>query len=186
MQSLASPLSVELWFWAFAALSTQRLLFAWDATPGASVQMYYNTDNTVQVEVNGVFPAKSAVLATQAWHQLVLTWDNVTIRQYVDGALSQSAASAGPATVSRQLGIGANPVGAATAFEGFLSECSVYSTALSLPRIAAHYAAVDQLAQVPTFITGLGTSSLSSTSSQTTPPGLADVLHAVQRTFPTT
>src|SRR5438093_3419681 len=78
-------------------------------------------------------------LALNSWSHLVGTFDGATMRIYVNGALSSSAAASGPlaggsgATYIGRLGQSYYP------FQGTLDEVAVFPTALSAERVRAHY-----------------------------------------------
>lgn len=181
--SITTPLSVELWFWAMVPQPTQRYLLAWDGSTPNAFQMFWNTDGTVQVQCNGVFPAKSAVLPTQAWHHFVGTADGANLRQYVDGALSTSI-PLGAVTVNRGIGIGAEPSAVGQSFEGAIAEVAIYATALSAGRVAAHFAAADRAFQSPVFG---GSGGIGGAGSSVLDPNYAgilqEILQAVKKTF---
>jgi Concanavalin A-like lectin/glucanases superfamily len=180
--SLTSPFSVEAWIWMFAAPAAFADVVGWSAF-NAGLTLQLNTNRTLQATLGGTFPAQSGAISTQAWHQLAMTYDGTTIRQYVDGAASTTVAKAGPVTVTQQFAIGADP-STANSFEGFISEVSIYGTTLSATQILAHFNAVDTLTQAPVFTTTLGNAGVSGVNSGVAPAGLAELLALLSRTFP--
>jgi Concanavalin A-like lectin/glucanases superfamily len=181
LASLTSPFSVEAWIWMFAAPAAFADVVGWSAF-NAGVTLQLNTNRTLQVTVGGTFPAQSGVISTQTWHQLVLTYDGVTIRQYVDGAASTTVAKAGPVTVTQQLGIGADP-SRANSFEGFISEVSIYGTTLSAARVLAHFNAADIPTQAPVSTERIGNAGITVVNSGVSPGGLQDILSSVRKTY---
>jgi hypothetical protein len=183
---MTSPFSLELWYWTFAAPTAQKLLLAWDASATNAAQIFLNTGLQVQGEVSGTFPTQTAAYSAQAWHHVVITYDGTTIRQYVDTNVEPTAAKAGPITVAKPIGIGANPAGAASSFEGAMSEVAIYNSTLSTTRIAAHFAAADQPTQAPVYIAVAGNQAAPGVGGGVGPIGtgaLADVLACVRKTY---
>jgi len=78
-------------------------------------------------------------LPLNSWSHVVGTFDGATMRIYVNGALSSSAAASGPlaggsgATFIGRLGQSLYP------FQGTLDEVAVFPVALSAERVRAHY-----------------------------------------------
>ena len=74
------------------------------------------------------------------WFHLVGTFDGATMRLYVNGALTASAAYAGPLGSSTQL-TRLGSAGTTSWFEGTLDEAAIYDTALSAAQVSAHFTA---------------------------------------------
>lgn len=180
--SQTSPFSYEMWVWPVAAVATQRYIFAWDGSTPNAAQMFWNAAGTVEAHVNGVSSGFTGTVSLRAWHHLVATYDSTTLKLYLDGSLSISHAVAGPITVNRPIGIGAEPGGGTLAFEGAISEVAIYSTTLSAARVSAHFSAADQVFQPPVFN---GAGGVPGGLSSSTPylSLLQQILNAVKRTF---
>lgn len=88
-----------------------------------------------------------------SWHHAVLTWSNGSQILYIDGV---SAASGSGALVNqdnpRDFLVGTAVDGTSLITGGFVSEIAVYNFQLSSGRVAAHYAAIDQLATEAFYI----------------------------------
>lgn len=109
-------------------------------------------DGTTHVQLAG------ANVANSAWHHLVATYDGTSLRLYVDGALS-----AGPtvsAVYQNTTPTDVWRIGGRSDFSSpaqcTIDEVALYTSALSLAKIQAHYAA-------RTFLSGVGTASGTST-----------------------
>lgn len=91
---------------------------------------------------NGTVTITSAAITTGAPHHVVGTWDGTSLRLYVDGILA-----AGPTAATMSWSYTGNSMCIATAsgatpgnwFSGQIDEVAVYTTALSLTRVTAHY-----------------------------------------------
>lgn len=85
-------------------------------------------------------------MSLNVWHHLAATYDGVTLRLYVDGALSNSAAASltlahvgsQPCTIAASTS-GTGPVSPASFFAGSVDEVAIYTTAPLTPRILAHF-----------------------------------------------
>jgi len=85
-----------------------------------------------------------APITTGAWTHLAATYQGTTMRLYVDGQLAASGTASYLANTTSPLGIGGATYGGGVwqhFLNGGVDEVAVYSTALSQPRIQAHYAA---------------------------------------------
>ncbi len=83
-----------------------------------------------------------ATVVLGSWAHLVGTYDGTTVKLYVNGILSASAAGGYTANNNAQLSIGATrytDTGWANQFTGSLDEVAIYNAALSQTRIQAHY-----------------------------------------------
>ena len=104
--------------------------------------IWINTSNRVQAYfgngTNFVSVTSSNPIDT-AWHHVAATYDSVTARLYLDGALSDSRAStAGMAINAQPLNIGRSNDNSYF-FGGQIDEVAVYPTSLSAARILSHY-----------------------------------------------
>jgi Concanavalin A-like lectin/glucanases superfamily/Bacterial Ig-like domain len=73
------------------------------------------------------------------WHHVAATYDNATIRLYIDGALNASGAASVQLTPNTQpMNVGRDQFNSYY-FGGRLDEVAVYPTALSAARISRHY-----------------------------------------------
>lgn len=181
---LLSPLSVELLFWPLGTPGTAQVIIAWDNSAAPSFLMQWLTTSKVSALFSGSATVTSGVLTTQLWHHLVFTYDEVTMRLYLDGVLQPTAANATHYNTSHLIGIGENPIGGSSVLAAVLSEVALYTTVLSPARVTAHYLAIESLTSTPTYG---GPGQVLSTGIFTSITDLsAAVLAAVKKTFPTT
>jgi hypothetical protein len=183
LATVVSPFSMELWFWAFALLPTQRYLMAWDGSTPNAAQIFINTNGAIQPQVSGTFPTPSTVPTIQHWHHAVLTYDGVTIRSYLDAIAQPTIAKAGPITITRPIGIGAEPSVASLAFEGFISEAALYGATLSAGQISTHFAAANTPSQTPVYTAVIGAGGAGGVTGGVAPSGLDDILNSVRKTY---
>src|SRR6266508_4078199 len=99
--------------------------------------IWANSSGTLGFKRNNVNAASAAGALTSSYKHFVVTYDGVTLRWYVNGALSTSTALSYPANASSAaltLGLGdAGQYG-----KNVLDDVAVYQTALSATRIAEH------------------------------------------------
>ncbi|HTR51134.1 MAG TPA: LamG domain-containing protein [Kofleriaceae bacterium] len=94
-----------------------------------------------EVSMNGIKTPIQPVAS--GFHHVVATYDGTQLALYVDGAfIGQTTDMRTAATITQAALIGASSQG--NAYQGTLDEIALYPTALSAPRIAAHYAAGTQ------------------------------------------
>jgi hypothetical protein len=183
LAAVVSPFSAELWFWQFALQPTQRYLLAWDGSTPNAAQIFINTNGAIQPQVSGTFPAASSVPTIQAWHHAVLTYDGATIRSYLDAIAQPTVAKAGPITVTRPIGIGAEPSAALQGFEGFISEVALYAFMLTGGQINAHFAAANTPTQTPVYVAVAGSGAAGGVTGGVAPGGLQAILDSVRKTY---
>lgn len=183
LQSLASPLTVECWFWPTGLDTANDFIVAWDGNAANYVGLLFLTTGKFAFNVNTASLTGATVVNTQQWHHVVGTWDNTTARLYVDGVQDASQAVAGPHTYGLQLGIGHRPGSTVNSCQGAMSDVAVYSTALSSGRVSAHYAAADQKTATPTYLYPLGPAAVTPITGGTLPADLTTVLNSVRKTY---
>jgi hypothetical protein len=92
--------------------------------------------------------------ATQTWHHLVFAVDATSSLLYVNGSL-EATNSAIANAAREQIHLGFN--GPSTLFlKGILAEPAVYASKLSAARIAAHWAAADNMSALPVKLAAAG------------------------------
>ena len=79
------------------------------------------------------------------WHHLVATYDEANAKIYVDGVLKATAASNVPLTANTQALTIGRSVDGLRVFGGLIDEVAVYTSALSLSSIQAHYQSANTL-----------------------------------------
>jgi hypothetical protein len=116
--------------------TTPNVGYAWElafATTGAAIARI--NANTNEARTATIYTANS-------WYHLAMTYDQSTIRLYVNGQQAATFAYTGaistaavPLSIGRRMDTGA----AASFFVGTIDEVSVYNRALSASEIQAHY-----------------------------------------------
>ena len=105
------------------------------------------------------------------WHHLVATYDEANAKIYVDGVLKATAASNVPLTANTQALTIGRSVDGLRVFGGLIDEVAVYTSALSLSSIQAHYQSANTLdSTAPVVVLSTpGTGPPRSTPSRTSP-----------------
>jgi len=116
---------------------------------------------------------------------VVMTYDGTTIRMYLNGAASGTAALAGPKTISKPIAIAGKSGGSANFLQGFVAECAIFPTALSAARVLAHYNAADTLTAAPVWSASGGLLNAGAGSNDYSGI-LQKILNAVTHTFQNT
>lgn len=136
--------------------------------------------------VSVVSVISSAVVADGMVHHVAATYDGTTIRVYVDGVESGSAAAAGGIRSAPGYGLtigrsGSSSSNGETDFNGTVDEVAYYGAALSAARIAAHYTAGSMVVGVTQ---PAATEGIANDATAAVPPGVAagDLLIWVIRT----
>lgn len=155
-----ASVSIEVWINAAAGLAGGVVIDEESTATGwQDSQIEVETDGRVLVRVWGV-PSPfvlAGTIAAAGPHQVVLVYDrtNSIIRSYLDGVAGATLAhtrivpnnshteNTPPTNISYRIGTasGATSMGNGVGFSGLVDEVSIYKTALSATRIAAHYAA---------------------------------------------
>lgn len=160
------------------------------------IQFKMNADGTLQLLVfdrsnGGIFNyITGGTINDGKPHHCAATYDNVTIRVYVDGVQVASVAFANGALGQNgaAMAIGRNQ-GGVNYFNGTIDEVAIYTTALSAARIAAHAAAVQPLASKWSWV-NKGTSTISIARSlgilSVPSAGASDAMRGIFETVPAT
>lgn len=131
---------------------------------------------------NGSQQTAAIGLTGQTWHHVALTYGAGVQSLYVDGAFIRNQAIAAPAPAASILEV-CTFAGASNWGNAIVTEVAVYDVALTAARISAHFAAVDQLANVPVFgASGLG--GAPGTGNPAFNGILAEILASVRHTYP--
>jgi len=145
--ALSMPTAVSIEVWVKRSRSGVFQAIAGKPTSGQSkvenYSIWLTTANQARMYVgNGSTYAQvtsTAVLDTN-WHHLVGTFDNSTMRLYVDGVQNASASTAVRLTTNLNPFYVARSSSSTSAnFGGLLDELAVYNTVLSPARIQVHY-----------------------------------------------
>lgn len=97
---------------------------------------------------NGSQQIAAVGITGQAWQHVVMTYDGVNQNLYLNGSFVRNQAVA-PQAAGPNIFEVCTFAGASNFGDAFMSEIAVYSTALSAGRIAAHFAAIDQVGNIP-------------------------------------
>lgn len=175
--TIAPPLTVEVWTFsnAFGASG------GWAASV-AGFKVGYDLNGQEQATINGfAYQPHSASVTLGHWHQLVFVVTTTTLTLYIDGALNASTSHA----AGSQTNAGVIGSDGSTNLIGFCSEVALFPSALSLSRINAHWTAADNTGVLPQYNAG-GIINPSTGTYTTIATLCADILAAVQKTFPST
>lgn len=140
-------ITLSIWMMQNALASTEQDILSSFEGGGAGI-IAGNGGVAFAPFVNGDYhrvPTTSENITANEWHHVVGTYDGTTEKLYIDGELKASAALSGPITYNVNTGwaIGGNPtVGGiiqANYYGGYLSDCRIYSTALSAEDVKELY-----------------------------------------------
>jgi Concanavalin A-like lectin/glucanases superfamily len=100
-------------------------------------------NGTTTAAISGTYPVAASVGPSNGWVHLVATYDSTTMRLYVNRIQSQSGTglSGSVAAGSNGISIGYNATYGGDFWGGSLAQVAIYTTALSAPRVLAHYQA---------------------------------------------
>jgi Concanavalin A-like lectin/glucanases superfamily len=161
-----APLSVEaIVFFAYLAGSTHCVVSQDNGTTPVAWVIDVSAAGLVRW-ADALVQLQWATPLTRGWHHVVYTLGGGTLTMYVDGVNRGSIARINFNSVGNlSTGIRTDST---SALNGAVSEVAIYGTALSAARVAAHFAAIDNIASVPiynqagTFSTGTGAGSAAS------------------------
>lgn len=149
--TVALPFTLECWAWIRESVSA---LQGFVAISNGTIAIELGISAGLQAHAFTPAGAIQAVaaLSRQAWHHLVLTVTLGTCLLYADGVQVATGGSAAT-SYSPTLVIGSGgSAGSPTRFaHAALAECAIYSSALSLARVAAHFAAADTVSLRPVW-----------------------------------
>lgn len=141
--SLTATFGLEMWYRLPSGLATGTTSIARkNATYGLQIQgvsKYVKALAAIGGSVRTIQSANGSLTSDQ-WAHIVATYDGSTLALYLNGALVASAAYSGTLTTyATPFTVGGSNGSELTA--GAYDEVAIYPTALSAPRVAAHYAA---------------------------------------------
>ena len=154
-----SGVTVEAWVKRTKSGVWQNVV-AKSGSGGAAAQNYALWINTANKPVlyfgnggnnSGSVTAPAAIDTN--WHHLVATYDEANAKIYVDGVLKVTAASNVSLTANTQVLTIGRSVDGLRIFGGLIDEVAVYTSALSLSSIQAHYSAAASFDTTPPAIT---------------------------------
>ncbi|MEL7484673.1 MAG: LamG domain-containing protein [Planctomycetota bacterium] len=125
-----------------SAEQTQFVHFQFSAPAGTSDNVYYRTGQGITPG----FPPPQLQSESQptdgAWHHYVLTYDNTSMRQYIDGVEVDSVLHGGGVlSVAADMSIGRGFLGGRH-LRGQIDEVAIYDYALPADRVRAHFNAI--------------------------------------------
>ena len=121
-----------------------RYLAGWGAAGTEQHFSVWTDANTLGVTTSGddrAFPLPDGIV-DGVWHHVVVTYDGITLRAYLDGDALGTRSFSNPLDTLNPSGfvVGADAFGSSP-FYGGLDEVAVYRSALSSAQVAAHFAA---------------------------------------------
>jgi hypothetical protein len=126
-------------FWARMGTSKGiRVLMAKDEKVPGHFDVYANPAGEIIFFAPDLGDFSSAtVVSDDQWHHLAVTYDNASVKMYVDGILGSATPKAGPITATNEkFQMGALPDGSLP-YDGALDEVRIYKRALSAKEITA-------------------------------------------------
>jgi hypothetical protein len=182
---VASPSSVEAWIWILSlAGAVNATVMDIETGGGGTIGLLRMTNDGKMHYFSWGGAPVSGVLTHDAWHHIVGTQDGVAATLYVDGVAQPAGAGAVSGNQAVLCALGAR-VNVTEPFRGMISEAAYYPVALTAARVAAHYAAADNIAGRPVFL-GYGGSAYPGPSVPGSSPAdatLASILASVRKTY---
>ena len=136
--------TLEAWVWPFQ-LGTAGCAMAWDYTSGGASVQITGSDHPF-ISSGPATLTGPAVVTRQQWHHIVGTIGPLLAELWWDG-VSQGTIVSAPAVFTKQVLLGQG----GGQLLGWISEAAIYPIVLPNARIAAHFAAADNLGQQPVY-----------------------------------
>jgi len=184
---LGTSWTLEVWAWLFKGNGDQQIIELVGGATGQRIGIRHilATGQTIFYDTLTGVITNVATPADNKWHHYVFTYDHVTLRTYVDG-VAGAVGLAVIATADTYAMFILSDTAGGTAALGFAEDVATYIYQLAAFRIAAHFAAADQILSSPVFQGGAGLYPNATQSTALTAVDIAAILAAVRRTFPTT
>jgi|GEM_PF-2853541 len=131
--------------WVYALQDRLQFIMGVSGTGADGTWMAINSPGKIHTSIcdNGQEVSASNVFTINAWHHVVLTWDESTRKAYVDGVEVISTADSTAITYSTAydttIGNTSGSGEAARMWDGLIDEVRIYSTALTASEIKALY-----------------------------------------------
>jgi hypothetical protein len=185
LNAIGTTWSVECWAWLFTTNTDGQILELGAAGGNPRIGLRHILASGKILAYQTQLPLTITSVATptdQAWHHFVLTYDHANLRLYIDGVLDTTVAGVA-ATNNTYNTFLLTDVNSTTAALGFIEDVATYTTLLSGPNVAAHFAAADQVAQTPVWAGPA--SGLSGSTGSATPigPNIDSILSSVRKTY---
>ncbi|MFA6601995.1 MAG: LamG domain-containing protein, partial [Candidatus Paceibacterota bacterium] len=130
-------------FWALTSSTAHQTVISGDgATDFNGTYNIYITNESIVYEKNNVDPdgeTATAVFTYGKWQNVVVTYDNPTMKFYINGKMSHSG-SAGAPTAFRSFLIGKRGGGSGSYFNGSLDEIKVFAQTITASEAQRLYA----------------------------------------------
>lgn len=140
------PYTLECWVWQAATPTNDVWAFSCN---NAKIGDANGTAYAIAT-VTAFALASTTAVPAGSWHHLVLTVTTTVMTIWLDGVIVATASHATGAQTAADF-IGSDGT---NAMQGFVAECAFYAFVLGNARIAAHFAAPDQLTLAPTYKIG--------------------------------
>jgi len=154
-----TPCTLELLWWSLGGnpVTTGIMgLLSIGAATSSSDRVSINWDATnYKFGVGSTYNTLAGSTPRQEWHHIAFACDATSCLAYIDGVLVLTHTNAIANAGVEQAHIGSNGTNGAFA-RGVIAEPAIYGTKLSAGRIAAHFAAVDRLTDLPVKLAAAG------------------------------
>lgn len=153
-----SPWSIECWCFLIDLAASAPSIFTMN-NGAASVEIICTAANVYEGGFVGFSAAHAGVTVstTNVWKHLVLTYDHVNLKFYLDGVLDATVGVVVDPSDPYDIFLAQSASG--TRYAMALAEVALYTTALSLAQVASHTAAADTKTQRPVYRGGGATPS---------------------------
>lgn len=164
---LTSAWTLEAWCFVPTGETQEAALIAQEFNTGNVQYMLGFFDGSFQTLAPSVgfynggwnIANSASQISTNAWHHIAGTWDGTILRIYVDGTEMDTTTPGGsPTSTSDPFRIGSRwDASGSHKYKGRIDEIAIYGTALSAPRILAHYLAGSTTPTgLPAAVAGVG------------------------------
>lgn len=184
--TFANPVSLECVVWQQENTPATQYLMLLIQSTNVAAALYLASGIPTLQGTGATRAAPASRISRQVWHHVVGTVDAAgNGKLYVDAIQVATAVVGAGGSHPYQLVVGSTASPAGSFLSGSISECAVYTTALSPTQINNHFLALNNTSSRPVYVpNGIWTPSNGGITPDTSL--LTQILKAVQRTFPTT
>ena len=139
----ASFWSVSSWFLPDTSNSSQGAITGKGGGTGTSATyVVWETGTTLQVRLRGGTILTITSSLPSAWNEVVITWDGLTGRAYLNGQFINTIAIGVAAKQTNNFVIGATASGGSTFYKGNVADTKVYNRGLTADEVLQNYSAL--------------------------------------------